>query len=202
MADPDTPFNTKLHSKTTDLESHITYLIGVAIFRPALSPTASDPYELLIIKRSSHEDVYPNNWELPGGHVEPGESVKECVERETMEETGLVVDRIIGEFDELRWTSQSKGRVSVQYNYAARVAEPMDIRLNPEEHSEHKWITEIDVDRLQMSSGMNKVLHDAFTFSKTHAAVLWTCDDGGGGSLVMMRGGGTILWIELFPVDD
>jgi hypothetical protein len=58
------------------------------------------------------------------------------------------------------------------------------------------------VDRLQMSSGMNKVLHDAFTFSKTHAAVLWTCDDGGGGSLVMMRGGGTILWIELFPVDD
>jgi 8-oxo-dGTP pyrophosphatase MutT (NUDIX family) len=172
MPDTLTPFNTKLHSKPTDLEAHITYLIGVAIFRPALSPSTSDPYKLLIVKRSSHEDVYPNNWELPGGHVEPGESVKECVERETMEETGLVVDRIIGEFDELRWTSQSQGRVSVQYNYAVRVAEPMDVQLNPEEHTEHKWITEMDVDRLQMSSGMNKVLHDAFTFSRTNAAVL------------------------------
>lgn len=171
MADTDASFEKRLNYKSTDLESGMTYLVGVAIFRSAQSPAASDPYELLVIKRASHEEAFPDNWELPGGHVESGETVKECVERETVEETGLMVDRILGEFDELRWISKSKGRVNVQYNYVVTVGEPMDIRLNPEEHSEHMWIKEVDVDGLLMTPAMNKVLHDSFKFSKNNAAL-------------------------------
>lgn len=171
MADKETAFERRLHSKSTDLEAGMTYLVGVAVFRPAQSPAGSDPYELLVVKRASHEVAFPDNWELPGGHVEAGENVKECVERETVEETGLVVERILGEFDELRWTSKSKGRVNVQFNYAVSVVQPMDIRLNPEEHSEHRWIVENDVDGLLMTSAMNKVLHDTFKFATTNAVL-------------------------------
>lgn len=32
-----------------------------------------------------------DEWELPGGQLEEGESPQECVEREILEETGLVV---------------------------------------------------------------------------------------------------------------
>ncbi len=33
-------------------------------------------------------------WELPGGHIEPGESARDCAIRELFEETGQRVDRL------------------------------------------------------------------------------------------------------------
>jgi 8-oxo-dGTP diphosphatase len=45
--------------------------------------------KVLLEKR--HSGTYAGYWCVPGGHVEVGESVRECVERETFEETGLRV---------------------------------------------------------------------------------------------------------------
>lgn len=47
-----------------------------------------------------------------------------------------------------------------------KVTEPIQIRLDPQEHSDWVWTDEKDVDRLLMGSAMNKVLKDAFIFSK------------------------------------
>lgn len=33
--------------------------------------------------------IFPHAWVLPGGHVEPGETLEEAVIRELMEETGV-----------------------------------------------------------------------------------------------------------------
>ena len=171
MVDTETSIEKRLNSKTTDLEAGLSYVVGVAVFRPAESPDDSDPYELLVVKRASHEETLPEHWELPSGHVESGETVKGCVERETMEETSLIVDRVLGELDELRWVSKSTGLTNVQYNYVATVHEPKDVVVNPEEHSEHKWIKETEIDGLLRTPGMNKVLHDSFKYSKSKAVL-------------------------------
>jgi ADP-ribose pyrophosphatase YjhB (NUDIX family) len=100
--------------------------------------------------------------------VESGESVRETVSRETVEGTGLIVESVNGEFDELLWTSSSSGRENVQFNYAVTVAQPMEIRLNPEEHSDWRWANQGDINSLEMTPAMNKILKDAFTYSRKH----------------------------------
>lgn len=54
-------------------------------FRIAARGLVVENRQLLLV---SNDDEY---WYLPGGHLEPGESLPACVEREIYEETGLEV---------------------------------------------------------------------------------------------------------------
>ncbi len=45
--------------------------------------------KVLLVKRLPHRKVYPNLWDLPGGHIEGDESPEEALRRETREELGI-----------------------------------------------------------------------------------------------------------------
>ncbi|MCR9216700.1 MAG: (deoxy)nucleoside triphosphate pyrophosphohydrolase [bacterium] len=45
----------------------------------------------VLITRRRADTVYAGYWEFPGGKVEPGESPRDCAEREVREEVGLTV---------------------------------------------------------------------------------------------------------------
>ena len=165
-------FQARLDAQTTDLEPGKTYVVGVAIFRASPDPASATKHQLLVVKRAAHEESFPNKWELPGGRVEPGETVRQCVERETREETGLLVERVVGELAELRWESGSSGKKkNVQMNYAVTVKEPMEIRLDPDEHSEWLWVNEDQVDSLESTPAMKEVLRGSFQYSKTNSVL-------------------------------
>lgn len=62
--------------------------------RPADTEQSPD-YEILITRRPDHT-VFGGYWELPGGKVDPGEGVDECVRRELEEEVGVEVEVVRG----------------------------------------------------------------------------------------------------------
>ncbi|HLZ24115.1 MAG TPA: NUDIX domain-containing protein [Ktedonobacterales bacterium] len=45
---------------------------------------------LLLGKRSAHRTAYPGVWDLPGGHVEAGETAEQTLVRELHEELGVM----------------------------------------------------------------------------------------------------------------
>jgi 8-oxo-dGTP diphosphatase len=45
--------------------------------------------QVLLAKRALHKAVYPNCWDLIGGHVEPNETNEQALVREAEEEVGL-----------------------------------------------------------------------------------------------------------------
>src|SRR5258706_2499936 len=65
-----------------------------AVVRPR-----GEPDQILLMRRSDNE-----HWGLPGGYVEPGESVTSATQREVREETGyeIEVGRLVGVYSDPR----------------------------------------------------------------------------------------------------
>lgn len=59
-------------------------VVGAAIVRKG------DLY--LIAQRDDTNRFIPNLWEFPGGKLEPGETLPECIRREILEEIGIVIE--------------------------------------------------------------------------------------------------------------
>ena len=94
--------------------------------------TAIIPYpdnKILLIKRNTHPFI--GFWALPGGRMDPGETIDQTVIREVKEETGLDVKiaRVVGEYVE-------KGiREDIDYEYypTCFVVEPVGGELKKQD---------------------------------------------------------------------
>jgi ADP-ribose pyrophosphatase YjhB (NUDIX family) len=100
----------------------------------AVARRASSDARILLMQRADN-----GHWGLPGGHVEPGESVAQATVREVLEETGCTVqvERLIGVYsDPARQTIEFKdGARSQLVNlcFEARVLDESGQPTTPEE---------------------------------------------------------------------
>ncbi len=100
----------------------------------------------LLIKRSkikrSLPNVYPSYWDIPGGSVEENELPREAALREAMEEVNqkLRINKIIHEDSQF---DASKDTVFTRLVYAGEILEERDFILDPEEHTDFKWISSL-----------------------------------------------------------
>lgn len=105
----------------------------------------------LIIKRSETETFAPGHWELPGGHMEFGETIEEGLLRECIEEVGFSVN-IKNTFHSFTFiTDNDMTHYIENINFCTPKSSHPAVTLNPEEHSDYKWIkSKEELDELDM----------------------------------------------------
>ena len=88
-----------------------------------------DSGKLLLLRRSDHliSDSSPWEWDLPGGHTERGEGLRGALERETWEETGLILGRLVEAY---------RGDKTTFYLCTGWAA---SLRLS-DEHKDYEWV--------------------------------------------------------------
>ena len=100
----------------------------------------------LLIKRSKIKrglpNVYPSYWDIQGGSVEENELPREAALREAIEEVNqkLRINKIIHEDSQF---DASKDTVFTRLVYAGEILEERDFILDPEEHTDFKWISSL-----------------------------------------------------------
>jgi ADP-ribose pyrophosphatase YjhB (NUDIX family) len=115
--------------------------------------------ELLVIRRSDND-----NWALPGGAMDCGESMVDAAVRETKEETGIdcEVTGLVGIYTNPRhvilYTSDGEVRQECSFVFTARATGGQP--RTSSESSEVCWITPGDVDQYPMHESMRmRVAH-------------------------------------------
>ena len=95
--------------------------------------------KILLGKRAPGQLLYPDVWDLPGGHLEIGETPDQALIRELEEELGIVPTHFefLGMFDELNPEKYGAHQyhVYVVTEWSGSIA-----NHQPNEHSEVRWV--------------------------------------------------------------
>ncbi|MGH9090913.1 MAG: NUDIX hydrolase [Acidimicrobiales bacterium] len=94
-----------------------------------------------VLRRSADRRLFPNCWDIPGGHVEPGESLLGALRREIEEETGWTLAAVRADLGTQRWAGDDDGSVQVEHDYLVAVEGDLsNPRLEQDKHPEHRWV--------------------------------------------------------------
>lgn len=111
--------------------------------------------QLLLCRMSPDRGVFPGQWGLPGGGIEPGETMEQALRREMQEELGIDIDDIRPEcFKDGRHTKTfADGSTRDVYMifllfHCRAVQEELDLN---EEFSEYRWVREDEAMQLDLN---------------------------------------------------
>ena len=104
----------------------------------------------MVQKRSTTKKKYPNKWDIPSaGHIDAGEDLLTGCVRETFEELGINLPKSALEF-QLEMVNEKGWELSQQY-LVFNNTKTEDMKLDPEEVAEVKWLTPTEFEKLLYS---------------------------------------------------
>ena len=115
----------------------------------------NDQKQILLFLRDDKPGLpYRNMWDIPGGHVEDGETPEQCIVREMKEEMNLTLNSFelfsVMEFDD-----------RIEYTFWKKIN--LDIeKINLHEGQQLKWFTEIEARNTKLAYGFNEIVDDFF----------------------------------------
>jgi 8-oxo-dGTP diphosphatase len=135
--------------------------------RVAGALVVDDDGRLFFQRRSPQRRLFPNVWDVVGGHVEPGETVEQALYREVREETGWRVSVVLGLVGEYGYRGDD-GLDRVEADFLVRVDGDLDRpRLEPGRHTDFRWLGSGELDVLdehhEVNDGLTRrIAEDAF----------------------------------------
>lgn len=109
---------------------------------------------LLFLRDDKPGLPYANMWDIPGGHVEKGESPDECIVREMKEEIGVDIGVPylfnVYDFD-----------VRIEYVYVSQCQYQIE-NLSLTEGQALRWFSEKEISETELAYGFNQVADDFF----------------------------------------
>lgn len=102
-------------------------------------------HQVFLARRAETKRFLPGVYELPGGHIDFGESMEDGLKREIREEFGVSI-RVGDPVGVFTYLNEIKGSHSIEVVYFAQLdgdsAEPV---LNPADHSASGWYAESEL---------------------------------------------------------
>jgi mutator protein MutT len=99
---------------------------------------------VLLVHRSPNRRAYPDVWDLPGGHIESGETELTALAREVHEELGVQI--ATGSAVHLCRLDAGSGEESVRFSaWLVGEWEGTPTNVAPDEHDEIRWFRHEDV---------------------------------------------------------
>lgn len=111
--------------------------------------------EVLLLKRSK-KCLNGGKWDLPGGHIDAGETISEAITREVLEETGLkttigaILDAVEFPKDHKAFKSEKRGLRYIAF------AEGEEVKIDKAEHSEFKWLSLSEAEEMLEDKGFEE----------------------------------------------
>lgn len=109
----------------------------------------SDLDRILILRRAHWKSFLPDCWDLPGGHVAPGESLEAALRREVEEEIGAricTIDALIAVWDWEHRAGVGQKNAVRQFEFMVTLAGPSCVlQVDPHDFSDYRWISESEL---------------------------------------------------------
>ncbi|MEU6548729.1 NUDIX domain-containing protein [Streptomyces sp. NPDC046915] len=101
-------------------------------------------------KRSPYRRLFPDTWDIVGGHVEPGETLLEALAREVEEETGWRLRHVRRFLGATTWNGDDGAGLRHEADYLVDVEGDLDHpMLEWSKHSTYGWFSPGNLDRLK-----------------------------------------------------
>jgi 8-oxo-dGTP diphosphatase len=122
--------------------------------------------------RSARRKLFPNTWDVVGGHLEEGETPEEAMRREVTEETGWRVSTILATIGEIAYTGDD-GIDRVETDFLVLIDGDLTRpRLEEGKHTEFRWLGPDELDVLDINEPVDggmlrRLAEDAFIVLRT-----------------------------------
>ncbi|ROQ67998.1 ADP-ribose pyrophosphatase YjhB (NUDIX family) [Streptomyces sp. 840.1] len=113
-------------------------------------------------RRGPHRRLFPDCWDIVGGHVEPGESLLDALAREVEEETGWRLHRVRRLFGITTWTGDDGNGERHEADYLVEVdGDLANPALEWAKHTAYDWFGPDDLPRLTENRAPGEhLIHD------------------------------------------